>query len=395
VKVLIAHNRYRSQEPSGEDRVVDQESAALEAAGFEVYRHQTHSDDISDFSALKKAVVPASVVWNPFAARTFTRVLDEVRPDVVHVHNLFPLLSPSILVASQKRRVPVVATFHNFRQMCANGTFFRSGTTCYDCAGKYGLPAVRHGCYRGSALTTAPMVIANVAQRRCWKTVPSAYIFISESERRNFSSMEFPTFRSFVKWNFVTIGPPRTAPEDLVVFTGRLSEAKGVRLLMRAWELFEQADHPPLRLAIAGAGELQSEIQAWAATRSSVDFLGLLSREHCSQLLARARAAVVPSLWPETFGLVIAEAKAAGVAPIAPAQGSFPELIEDGVDGLLYGPNDPVALAHNLGRVAAHPHLFDLMGARARAAAQRQFTAAKTTSQLEAIYQFAINNPTD
>ncbi len=374
--------------------MVDQESAALEEAGFEVYRHETRSDDISDFSTLKRAAVPASVVWNPAAARVFGRVLEDVRPDVVHVHNLFPLLSPSILVASQKKRVPVVATFHNFRQICASGTFFRSGSTCYDCAGNLGLPAIRHGCYRGSALTTTPMVLANIAQRRCWKTVPSAYIFISESERKNFSSMEFPESRSFVKWNFVTIGPPRTTPQDLVVFTGRLSEAKGVRLLMRAWDLFEKTEHPPLRLAIAGAGDLETDVQAWAATRSSVDFLGLLSRERCGQLLAGARAAVVPSLWPETFGLVIAEAKAAGVAPIAPAQGSFPELIEDGVDGLLYEPNDPVALAHNLGRVASDPHFFDRMGAKARSAAQQQFTATQTTSQLEAIYQFAIDNPT-
>jgi glycosyltransferase involved in cell wall biosynthesis len=374
--------------------VVDQEAALLEQGGHQVRLVERRNDEIATFSAFQKATIPLSVVWNPLAGQSLTRVLDDFQPDVVHVHNLFPLMSPSVLHACRRRRVPVVVTFHNFRPLCAGGTFFRDGATCYDCAGHPGLPALRHGCYKGTAISTAPMVVANVVQRKTWQTVPSAYIFISDAERALFTQLDLPPSRCFVKWNFVPHGVARGATENLVAFTGRLSEAKGIRLLMRAWDLVESIPGiDGLRLAIAGTGELEGVVRSWAATKTSVDLLGLLSRQQCAALLSRARAAVVPSAWPEPFGLVIAEAKTAGVPPIAPAHGSFPELIGDGRDGVLFPPGDAEALAGILRNVATSPEWFDALGKNARVSAKAQFGRDSNLAQLESIYEFAIGHP--
>ena len=156
MRILLVHNRYRSGAPSGENRVVDQEGEALEALGHEVVRFGRSSDEIAEWPVVKKASLPTRAIWSRETRRDLTTVLREHRPEVVHVHNTFPLLSAAVLYACRDERVPVVATLHNYRLACANGLFFRSGAVCHDCV--HGLPvrAVLHGCYRESPAATAP-----------------------------------------------------------------------------------------------------------------------------------------------------------------------------------------------------------------------------------------------
>jgi glycosyltransferase involved in cell wall biosynthesis len=390
VKILVVHNRYRSDSPSGENRVVDQETEALISAGHEVRHFERLSDGIEDFSLLQKAFVPGQVVWSSSAAREIGRVLGSFKPDVVHVHNLFPMISPSVLHACRRHLVPTVVTLHNYRQICPSGDLFRDGATCYDCVGHVPIPAVRHGCYRDSALATVPLAVAAVAQKSSWENLPSAYIFISAAQRSLFSALDFPRERCFVKYNLVYAMDVDRATEPLIVYIGRLNEAKGLPMLMRAWDRFEPKN---LKLVIAGGGPLEDEVSAWASMRPSVDAPGLLSRDECGQLLARARATVVPSRWPETFGLVVAEAMSASVPSIAPAHGSFPELIEDGVDGVLYPPGDSDALVRLFGEVEEDPTRWAAIGRRARDSYERRFEPAKNVEELESIYRFAIEHP--
>ena len=183
MRILLVHNRYRSGAPSGENRVVDQEGEALAAQGHEVIRFGRSSDEIEQWSLAKKASLPARTIWSRETSRDLTAVLREHRPEVVHVHNTFPLLSAAVLYACRDARVPVVATIHNYRLVCANGTFFRDGAVCHDCA--HGLPvrAVLHGCYRGSRAATAPVALAMGLHRQAWRSLVSAYVFISASQR--------------------------------------------------------------------------------------------------------------------------------------------------------------------------------------------------------------------
>jgi glycosyltransferase involved in cell wall biosynthesis len=395
VRVLVVHGRYRSVAPSGENHVVDQESAALREAGHEVHGFERHSDDIATWPITAKAALPARSIRNPGVRRDLGRVLARVRPHVVHVHNTFPLLSPSVIEACADARVPVVATLHNYKLLCASGDFFRDGRTCHDCATGWGAPALLHGCYRGSRLASVPAVLGNVANRDLWRRGVSAFVFISAAQRDLMSSLDLPSGRVFVKHNFVP-APPGPPPErdHAVSYVGRLDAAKGIPLLMAAWDDLRRR-HPTttLRLRVAGGGPLEGELRRWAEDHPAVDVLGLLPRPEVHDVVARSLAVLVPSQWEETFGLVAVEAMAAGAAPIAPAAGSFPELIDDGRDGVLVRPGSPAALADAIAAVDTDPARHLALGDEGRRTFKERFTREVSTERLLEIYRFAIDHP--
>ena len=205
MKILIVHNRYRPTAPSGENAVVDQESSALSTRGHDVALFQRHSEDIATWSPLRRATLPARVLWSQDSRRGITDSLIKFEPDVVHIHNTFPLVTPSVLYACRDASVPVVATLHNYKLGCASGTFFRDGRVCHDCLGGSSLPALAHGCYRGSAASTAPVVLGSWLHRTAWRTMITAYIFISAAQRELLAPVGLPADRSFVKHNFVPL----------------------------------------------------------------------------------------------------------------------------------------------------------------------------------------------
>jgi glycosyltransferase involved in cell wall biosynthesis len=397
MRIVVAHNRYRSAAPSGENRVVDTECDALVGHGHEVIRFERHSDEIESWSAARKATLPARVVWNPGPGRDLRSLLASARPDVVHLHNTFPLLSASVLHACRNASVPVVATIHNYKLACASGDFFRAGSTCHDCGQGSPLPGLVHGCYRGSRLATAPVALSVGLNQPAWRSLVSAYVFISAAQRDLLSGLRLPPERSFVKHNLIPrrLATVTSAREAMVVYAGRLDEAKGARVLMAAWDRFlaERSSRPGLRLVIAGSGPLAGEMTEWAGTRPSVELTGILERSRCVRLMGKARAVVLPSAWEETFGLTAIEAMAVSTPPIAPAHGSFPELISADTDGMLFTAGDPGALAKAFADAESNPERFLKLGARARETYERRFNPERNLRQLEDIYQYAVNNP--
>jgi len=341
MKILVVHNRYRPAAPSGENVVVDQESAALVSRGHEVVLFQRHSEEIASWSAVRRATMPARVLWSEESRRAITETLIDFAPDIVHVHNTFPLVTPSVLYACRDAAVPVVATIHNYKMACASGEFFRDGRVCHDCLGGSRLPGLAHGCYRGSPAATAPVVLGSWLHSSAWRTLVSAYLFISAAQRDLLAPLGLPADRSFVKHNFV---PEATSRADMetqpqVAYIGRLDEAKGTPLLIRAWNEFRnRRPHSPLRLVVAGGGAMSETVTRWAADNPSVTMAGHVPRTEVSRILASSRAVVVPSQWEETFGMVAVEAMAAGTAPVASAHGAFPELVTPAVDGALEDP---------------------------------------------------------
>ena len=395
MRILIVHNRYRPAAPSGENAVVDQESAALRAAGHQVEVLQRHSEEIASWSSLRRATLPARVLWSEQSRRTVGKALVDFAPDVVHLHNTFPLLTPSVLHACRDAAVPVVATIHNYKLGCANGSFFRDGRVCHDCLGGVSLPALAHGCYRDSAAATLPIVVGSRMHAAAWRQLVSAYVFISAAQRDLLAPLGLPPERSFVKHNFVP--PPSATDADVehqVAYVGRLDEAKGASFLMRAWDGFRaRRPRSPLRLVVVGGGEMAAAVERWAASQPSVRMAGHVSRPEASRILAGSRAVVVPSQWEETFGMVAVEAMAAGTAPIASAHGAFPELITSGSDGALFPPTDAEALVDILAEVDVEPLRWEAYGRVARQTYLSRFTEAASTARLLDIYRFAVANP--
>jgi glycosyltransferase involved in cell wall biosynthesis len=397
MKVLIVHNRYRPTAPSGEDAVVDQESTALMSRGHEVVLFQRRSEEISDWSPLRRATLPVRVLWSEDSRRAITESLIQFAPDVVHLHNIFPLITPSILYACRDAAVPVVATLHNYKLGCASGTFFRDGRVCHDCLGGSSFPALAHGCYRGSAALTAPVVLGSWLHRSAWRNMITAYIFISAAQRDLLAPVGLPADRSFVKHNFVPVPPPtEMITKHQVAYVGRLDEAKGAPFLMGAWDAF-RARHPssPLRLVVVGGGELAAAVSRWAEQHPSVTIAGHVSRQEVFQILAQARAVVVPSQWEETFGMVAVEAMAAGTAAIASAHGAFPELVTAGSDGALFPPTDVDALVDILADIDDHPQRWDEYGQQGRQTYRSRFTPDAGIDRLLEIYRFAVDHPID
>ncbi|MFE5711115.1 glycosyltransferase [Streptomyces sp. NPDC056501] len=390
--VLVVHNRYSSAQPSGENRVVDEEVGLLRAAGHRVEVFERRSDDIAARSLLGKVAVPLLVPWNPAVRTELAARLRAERPDVVHVHNVFPLLSPSVLTACADVGVPVVATLHNYTQVCPPGTLHRDSRPCTECVGSAAaLPAVRHGCYRNSRLATVPLAVSMSVNRRRWWSGVERFLCISAAQRDILVRSGMPATRLSVKHNFVPDpGVGRAGAGEHLLFLGRLAETKGVRLLMAAWDELAADGGVGVPLVLAGAGPLEPEVTAWAAGRDDVRYVGLYDPAQCREAVARSVAVVAPSMSLETFGLVVAEAMAAGVPAVAAGHGAFVELVEDGVTGLLHRPGDPASLAARLRRIATEPDRNQEMGLAARRRYERNFSPAVGLERLVEEYRAAI-----
>ena len=151
MKVLQVHNFYRY--PGGEDRVCAAERELLSSYGHEVIRYELRNEDVEQ---LNPAVAALRTFWNNATYRDIRKILHDRRADVVHAHNTFPLVSPSLYYAAHSEHVPVVQTLHNYRLICPGSTLFRDGKLCEDCVGSpLPLSAVAHGCYRNSRPASA------------------------------------------------------------------------------------------------------------------------------------------------------------------------------------------------------------------------------------------------
>lgn len=391
LRVLIVHNRYRSAMPSGEDRVVDQEMSLLAEAGHHVSSFEKRSDDITSMSAVDKLRLPLQVPWNAAARTNLRNRLQAERPDVVHVHNTFPLLSPSVLAACSDVGVPVVATLHNYLLVCPVGTLMRNGAACTECTGKVPLPAIRHGCYRGSRLATVPMAVNMLANRGRWCWRVACLFCVSDAQRKILVEAGIPAQRLAVKHHFVADpGRCRTGNGEHVLYLGRMTEDKGVRLLLTAWELIDADGGVGVPLVLAGDGPLSEEVRCWAADRRDVRYLGLQSRAECRELTLRAAAVVAPSQARETFGLVLAEAMAAAVPVVAAAHGGFTELVQHHVTGFLHRPGDAASLAEGIHRVLIDSDRNRAMGVAARKIYEVRFAPAAGLAALVAGYESAM-----
>jgi glycosyltransferase involved in cell wall biosynthesis len=342
MRVLVVHNRYRSALPSGENRVVDLEVATMAEAGVEVETYFQESDDIASFGPIAKAAMAVRPTYSFADTTAVRRLIRRFRPDVVHLHNPYPMISPAVVRVAKAEGVPVIQTVHNVRHACVAGSFFRDGAVCEDCRGRtLPIPAIMHGCYQGSRVNTLPMAVAATLHRSTWQHV-DRFLPISEFVGSVLRSVGIPDERITVKANgIVDPGPP--APiGDGYLFFGRLDPEKGLGLLLDAWSA---AELPNQRLTIAGDGPLRAEVEAAARANPTIDYVGLLDRDGVQQALRQSAVVVVPSLWYEGLSITALEALAAGRPVLSTWMGSLAELI-DGV-GWVVEPK-PTAFADGL-----------------------------------------------
>jgi glycosyltransferase involved in cell wall biosynthesis len=389
MKLLIAHNRYRY--PGGEDVVFSREAALLRSAGHDVVEYVRQNAEIQNDGILNDVKTGIRTLWALETARELRSILRKEKPQLVHFHNTFPLISPAAYYACKEAGVAVVQSLHNPRIICPAATHFREGRVCEDCSGR-GLPwpGVIHACYHSSRPQTA-VVSGMIAVHRLlgtWRDQVDAYIVFTEFFRRRFIAAGLPPEKLFLKPHFLNTDPGmKQEPGDYALFLGRLAPEKGIRTLLKAWQNLK---HVPL--IMVGSGPLQEEVSKFQHGNPLLRaFLHLPERE-LFELIKGARFLVWPSEgYYETFGLVAIEAFACGTPVVASRVGAMAELVEDQKSGLHFEAGNPDDLAAKVAWAWNHPLEMETIGLAARAEYMNKYTAARNYDALMQIYDAAIH----
>ncbi len=377
-RILVVHNAY--QHRGGEDTVVESEIALLRAHGHAVETYSRSNDDVGGMSSLALA---RQTLWSERTSYDLAELVRGFQPDLIHAHNTFPLISPSLYWAAARAGVPVVQTLHNFRLMCLNALFMREGKVCEDCMGHLPWRGVVRACYRGSRPASAALAGMLALHRGLgtYRNKVARYIALNEFCRGKFIEGGLPAERVVVKPNFVDFAAPEPEPRAGLLFVGRLSVEKGVSTLAEAAALLSDAT-----LRVAGDGPEASLLDGLVG----VTRLGSLPSEVVRQEMSRATALVVPSIWYENFPRTIVEAFACGLPVIASRIGALAEIVRDGETGLLFEPGNARDLGDKLAWALAHPEQMAAMGRNARAQYEAEFSPEVNYQRLMEIYEEAL-----
>ena len=382
MRILAIHNRYQIR--GGEDECYEAEVSLLREMGHQVEVYEASNDRVAKLGKLRLA---ADTVWSQEAYRDVEHQLQKQRPDVVHVQNFFPLISPSVYYAAKSQGVPVVQTLHNYRLLCPNALFFRDGKVCEDCLGQIiPYPGVMHGCYRENKLASAGVatMLSVHSAMNTWTKMVDLYITLTEFARQKFIAGGIPAEKIVVKPNFVRPEPePGNGSGGYALFVGRLSVEKGLDTLLAAWEHLDKQ----IPLKIVGDGPLSDQVLAATKRLSQVEWLGRKSMAEVHALMGEAAFLVFPSKWYETFGRVAVEAFAKGTPVLAANIGAIAELVDSGRTGLHFCPGDAMDLAGKVEWLLENPAKLAQMRQQARTEFEDKYTALKNYQKLKEIYQ--------
>jgi glycosyltransferase involved in cell wall biosynthesis len=388
LSVLCVHNRYI--QPGGEDQVFESETQLLAENGVRV--EKVEEQTTYPGGLIRKIGAAVDCVWSRSWHQKFKSLLRSFRPDVVHIHNFFSVISPSVYYACKEEGVPVVQTLHNYRLACPAASFYRDGKICEECLDQGPFHAVRYGCYRDSKLATAALAAMLEVHRRknTWSEMVDCYVALTEFAREKMIQGGLPAEKIRVKPNFVLPDPgPRAGNGDYALFVGRLVDLKGVGTLINAWSKLP----PTIPLVIAGDGPFRLEMEKLIAELklTGVNYRGRLSRQDTLAAMKSARFLMFPSEWYEGFPVTIAESFACGVPVLCSRLGGMQEIVDDGRTGLHFTPGNPSDLADKVQWAWSHPKETSAMGFAARAEFEEKYSAERNFGMLTDIYESVIS----
>ncbi len=384
MKLLQVYNDYRSF-CGGEGTVVRMVAALVEKRGGTA-RLLTCSSKGLDRSIAGKVRGFFSGIYSRSAYRDMARTLDAMRPDVVHVHNLYPLLSPSVLVACRRAGVPVVMTNHNYLLTCPIVNHLHNGRVCEKCLGGREYWCVLQNC-RGSVPESVAYAARSAVARKLhfFRDDVTIQIVLSNFAKQRLLKAGFDEHRIVVLPNMVELGPEPNGrpPGQYVAYCGRMVPEKGVDVLLAA-----AARLPGVDLRLAGDGPSLDKLMIGAPPNAR--FVNRLGPAEMAAFYQGARFLVIPSKWFEGCPLVVSEAMSRGLPVIASRIGGLPEFVDDGTTGLLFEPGNVAELAHKIRLLWSNPDLCQQMGAAGRRKAVRQYSEEVYYDRLIAVYEKAI-----
>lgn len=393
MKILAIYNFHRKGSASGDDQVFINETSLLEANGHAVIRYTECNDKFDSAGILEKIKYTFGMLWSFKNYKEVKSLIKQEKPDIVHIHTFFPLLSPSVLYAAKKGGCKVVATLHDTRFICPCATSLRGMKLCNECGDGHYFRMCKYGCFKNSRLQS--LIVASIFKyhriRKSFYKQIDKYICLNETQIQLLTQIGFEKDKIIKKYNFVSDikidqqSDTSYLPEHYVVFYGRIGEEKGVRLLMKIWN--ELSDIP---LVIMGGGPLEKEIESWAVDKKNVFFLGYTKRNKCLSIVQKSQFVVFPSIWYEGCSMVEIETECLGKALIVTDLGFSSEAIKNGINGYkvsLYSIDDFVKTIRTLWN---DPNLCKQLGENARMDYETKYSPQANYHQLIEIYQSMV-----
>ncbi|MCK7598404.1 glycosyltransferase family 4 protein [Microbulbifer sp. CAU 1566] len=384
VKILLIHNAYKIF--GGEDSVLAEEEKLITNGGYRVAKWEVSNHEVSSIWDKVKAFL-----FTPFSFYYFfkcLKVLKNEMPDVVHVHNYFPLLSPSIFYACKVFGVPVVHTLHNYRAVCPSALLMHAGKINENSINHGVWWSIRKKVYRKSYVGTfaLAMMVALHKSIRTWNLKVDRFIALTEFSRKKFIEAGWPESKICIKPNFISDPITRDSASypkgGYALFVGRLSAEKGVNTLLNAWLEIK------FPLKIIGAGPLVTDVEQRAG--DCVEYLGEKNKEEVISLMRGADFIIMPSIWYEGFPMVLVEALACGTPALVSRLGSMEEIVCNGIVGLHFEPGNSVDLANKVQWLLDNPEAAHAMGENARNEYLEKYTPERNIDILMSIYGQAI-----
>jgi glycosyltransferase involved in cell wall biosynthesis len=388
MKILQVFSRY--EHFGGEEACVQEMESALRTR-HEVLTFYGSTKEFLGTGFVNAIQAPIKAIWNRNAFQMLQKLQATEQFDVWLVHNVFPALSPAVYDAARECGVRVIQYLHNYRFTCVNGFLLNHGELCFRCLNGNFLPAVQTRCWHESSLAGAAMGISLVRLRLAGVFRQVAHwIAISHAQKRIHARIGIPKEKISVLYHFYD--GPKTHQEEHggdVVFVGRISPEKGVKLLMDAWL---EAKIAGRCLRIVGDGPIRGELEQRAQNCENIKFTGFLTGPALESVWRAASLTIVPSVWEETFGRVLIESWAHGVPVLAARIGAFPELIEATGAGWLFDPTSTNSLAQNLRSILTDPVSFSAVAAKCGTAVA-SFSREEWLTGMERILQKVTRTP--
>lgn len=379
MRVLLVHNNYGRNAVGGERNVLEAEKSGLIDAGCQVDTFM-----VTNHENLFNVVVGVLFFFfNPFSFISFYKCLRRGHYDIVHVHNYWYQLSPSILFAAKIHGVPVVKTIHNFRFLCGNSLFYRNSMPCESCLdGKHFRGVVKNCSQNRGKSVLAYLFIKLHAWFGFFENKISAFIVLSNFSKSKLLSTGICEDKIYVKGNFSPFVPQKgNRSHEHALFVGRLTEEKGILDLLKYWRNIKY----PLVIVGLDIHDLSRDNH-----NPYVEFVGLKTRDEVQNYFNSASFLVAPSRWYEGFPLSIIEAMSQSIPVLSTNLGARAELIRDGVNGFLYDLDDEISFREKLNVMVSNKDLLASMGERAHETVQRKFHMKKNIQELLVIYNSVL-----
>jgi glycosyltransferase involved in cell wall biosynthesis len=383
--ILQVHNKHIHA--GGEDVTVETERHMLARHGHTVTQWIVDNSILTTAGLFKQTSIALQSLWSVSVYKKAKQLIRNHDPDIVHVHNTIPLISPSIYAAAHACGLPVVQTLNNYRLICPASPLYRDGRLCEECVDRiFPFPAIRYACYRQRRLQTAFVAATLFLNKLIGTYEKHIDFFIAPNEftRQKFVEGGFPADRIAVKPHFVLSDfSPGEQPGDYALYAGRLVAHKGFRTLLDAWRLLS----PAIPLKIIGNGPLAYLLNE--DVPAGVEYCGVIEHREMTRWMRDARLFLFTSEWYEPFGYTIVESFASGRPVIGARIGNIPEMVRDGSSGWLYEPANAEDLARTIRMAWADPVELQRRGQLARKQYEEEYRIEQNYPQLMSIYQQA------